>query len=194
MAAIRLTQFLDESGVPYETIAHTTAYTAQGLAAAIHLPGRDVAKSTVVKVDGRFGLAVLPAPRRVDLEALHLNRVHRRRLSPRRFHSVPCGRGFRHRRFLLGPILSSDLTASMQDQPLEYSSNRVDLYRRTAEQDGLRFREPPAVDQKIEFRCSYATNPDLGMYAWNKAVPQLAALRAVSQSVSLKMALTKIAR
>jgi Ala-tRNA(Pro) deacylase len=32
--------------------------------------GRELAKSTVVKVDGRFGLAVLPAPLRVDLEAL----------------------------------------------------------------------------------------------------------------------------
>lgn len=66
----RLMQFLDESGVPYETIPHASAYTAQGLAAAIHVPGREVAKCTVVKVDDRFGLAVLPAPRRVNLEAL----------------------------------------------------------------------------------------------------------------------------
>jgi Ala-tRNA(Pro) deacylase len=70
MAAKRLMQFLDESGVPFETIPHTTAYTAQGLAAAMHVRGREVAKCTVVKVDDHFGLAVLPAPRRVDLDSL----------------------------------------------------------------------------------------------------------------------------
>lgn len=70
MALKRLMQFLDDSGVSYETIAHTTACTAQGLAAAMHVPGREVAKCTVVKVDDRFGMAVLPAPRRVNLDAL----------------------------------------------------------------------------------------------------------------------------
>jgi len=70
MPTERLRKFLDENSVQYETILHTTAYTAQGVAASVHVRGRELAKSTVLKVDGRFGLAVLPAPLRVDLEAL----------------------------------------------------------------------------------------------------------------------------
>jgi Ala-tRNA(Pro) deacylase len=70
MASKRLMQFLDNSGVAYETIPHTAAYTAQGVAAAVHVRGNEVAKSTVVKIDDGFGLAVLPAPRRVNLDAL----------------------------------------------------------------------------------------------------------------------------
>lgn len=70
MPTERLKKFLEDNGVDYETIPHTTAYTAQGVAASVHVRGRELAKSTVVKVDGRFGLAVLPAPLRVDLEAL----------------------------------------------------------------------------------------------------------------------------
>jgi Ala-tRNA(Pro) deacylase len=70
MPTERLKKLLDESGVAYQTMEHATAYTAQGVAASLHVSGREVAKSTVVKLDGRFGLAVLPGPLRVDLEAL----------------------------------------------------------------------------------------------------------------------------
>jgi Ala-tRNA(Pro) deacylase len=70
MPTERLKRLLDDNGVRYETICHTTAYTAQGVAATSHVRGRDLAKSTVVKVDDHFGLAVVPAPRHVDLEAL----------------------------------------------------------------------------------------------------------------------------
>ncbi len=70
MPTERLKRLLDENGVRYQTISHSVAYTAQGVAASAHVRGRDLAKSTVVKLDERIGLAVVPAPRRVDLEAL----------------------------------------------------------------------------------------------------------------------------
>ena len=70
MPAQRLVEYLDAQHVAYDKIQHTTAYTAQGVAASIHVRGRELAKSTVVKIDGRFALAVLAAPRRVELEAL----------------------------------------------------------------------------------------------------------------------------
>jgi Ala-tRNA(Pro) deacylase len=70
MPTERLKKFLDERGVPYETIQHTTAYTAQGVAASIHISGRELAKTTVVKLGDTFALAVLPAPMRVDTDAL----------------------------------------------------------------------------------------------------------------------------
>ena len=70
MPTERLTRFLDQQGVAYETIPHVKAYTAQGVAASAHVPGRELAKTVVVKIDDTFALAVLPAPLHVDLEAL----------------------------------------------------------------------------------------------------------------------------
>ncbi len=67
MPAERLKTFLDDNGVRYQTLAHRSACTSQGVAAALHVDGRDVAKTVVLKVDGQYALAVLPAPCAVDL-------------------------------------------------------------------------------------------------------------------------------
>lgn len=66
----RIVEYLDRHQIDYEVVDHEEAYTAQEAAAAAHIPGRELAKSVVVKVDGSMALAVLPAPYRVDLEAL----------------------------------------------------------------------------------------------------------------------------
>jgi Ala-tRNA(Pro) deacylase len=68
MPVMKLKDFLDESGVHYETISHSTAYTTQEVAAAAHIPGREVAKTVMVKVDGDMAMVVLPAPKQVSLE------------------------------------------------------------------------------------------------------------------------------
>jgi Ala-tRNA(Pro) deacylase len=65
-----LVQYLDKHGVQYSVISHSPAYTAQGLAALSHIPGKELAKSVVVKVDGELTLAVLPASFQVDLAML----------------------------------------------------------------------------------------------------------------------------
>jgi Ala-tRNA(Pro) deacylase len=66
----KLKQLLDESHVSYSPIVHHVAYTAQEVAAAEHVPGREHAKVTVIKAGERFFLAVLAAPRKVDLAKL----------------------------------------------------------------------------------------------------------------------------
>jgi Ala-tRNA(Pro) deacylase len=66
----RLRQFLDEKGTKYVTVSHSRAYTSQEVAASLHVPGRELAKSVVVNADGGFALGVLPAPRRIDLGQL----------------------------------------------------------------------------------------------------------------------------
>jgi Ala-tRNA(Pro) deacylase len=68
MLATKLKTFLDEKRVPYTKLPHEPAYTAQGVAARAHVHGRELAKSVVLRVDGAFVLAVLPAPVHVDLE------------------------------------------------------------------------------------------------------------------------------
>lgn len=66
----RLKQFLDRNGVKYEAISHSVAYTAQGIAALMHIPGKELAKTVIVKIGGVFAMAVIPASRQLDLAQL----------------------------------------------------------------------------------------------------------------------------
>ncbi len=52
------------------SIPHYVAYTAQETAASAHVRGRELAKTVMVKIDGRMAMAVLPATRKLDLERL----------------------------------------------------------------------------------------------------------------------------
>ena len=65
-----LKKFLDEEGVKYVTINHSTAYTAQEIAASAHIPGKELAKTVIVKLDGKMAMVVLPATAKVDLARL----------------------------------------------------------------------------------------------------------------------------
>ena len=66
----KLTEFLDNEGVKYQTINHSPAFTAQEVAALAHVPGKELAKTVMVKVDDEMAMAVLPAYDRVDLDRL----------------------------------------------------------------------------------------------------------------------------
>ena len=66
----KLKKYLEQNNAPYEVILHEEAYTSQELAQALHTPGNEFAKVVVVKANGTYRLAVLPASRRIDLEAL----------------------------------------------------------------------------------------------------------------------------
>jgi len=70
MPAKQLKEFLDASGVRFVSVPHDKAYTAQGVAKSAHIPGREVAKTVVVKVDGRLAMAVVPAPQAVHVDRL----------------------------------------------------------------------------------------------------------------------------
>jgi Ala-tRNA(Pro) deacylase len=70
MPTTKLMQFLDEHRVRYETIRHSPTYTSQKTAAAAHVPGKELAKTVMIRVDGQLAMAVLPAPMHVDLKKL----------------------------------------------------------------------------------------------------------------------------
>lgn len=70
MSLSRLQEFLDSHNIKYVTISHSVAYTAQGIAALTHIPGKELAKTVVVKIDGALAMAVVPASCHVDLAAL----------------------------------------------------------------------------------------------------------------------------
>ena len=70
MPVKKLRDFLDDHGIKYVSIAHSKAYTAQEIAAKTHIPGKDVAKTVMVKLDGKMAMAVLPASYKVDFHLL----------------------------------------------------------------------------------------------------------------------------
>jgi Ala-tRNA(Pro) deacylase len=70
MALTSLMEFLDAHHVAYVVISHSPAYTAQGIAGLTHIPGRELAKTVIVRLDGKLVMAVLPAKFHVDLDSL----------------------------------------------------------------------------------------------------------------------------
>jgi Ala-tRNA(Pro) deacylase len=66
----KLKQFLDSQDVRYVVLSHSPAYTAQEIAASAHIPGKEVAKTVIVRLDGKMVMAVLPASYSVDLNQL----------------------------------------------------------------------------------------------------------------------------
>jgi len=70
MPAKIIKEFLDQNDIKYVSIKHSKAYTAQEIAASAHIDGKKIAKTVVLKVDGKLVFAVLPASYKVDFELL----------------------------------------------------------------------------------------------------------------------------
>lgn len=66
----RLIDYLDQHDKKYVVIKHSTAYTAQEVAASAHIPGKNMVKTVMVKADGDMKMVVLPSTYNVDLEAV----------------------------------------------------------------------------------------------------------------------------
>jgi len=62
----RMEGYLRENGVPFEVLRHTEAYTMPEVAAALHVPGEQVAKVVMVKADGEMAMLVVSAVHRLD--------------------------------------------------------------------------------------------------------------------------------
>lgn len=70
MSSKKLKTFLDENKIKYISVQHSSAYTAQEIAAIAHIPGKDLAKTVMIKIDGKLAMAVLPASYKVSFEHL----------------------------------------------------------------------------------------------------------------------------
>jgi Ala-tRNA(Pro) deacylase len=65
---MRLDEFLSDHHVAYRKLSHRPAYTANRIAQLLHVPGREMAKSVLLRTDQGYVLAVVPATHRVDLD------------------------------------------------------------------------------------------------------------------------------
>lgn len=70
MPLTRLEKFLNLEHINYKRIVHSRAYTAQKTAAYSHISGNEIAKTVMVKIDGKLCMVVLPASFQVDLKEL----------------------------------------------------------------------------------------------------------------------------
>lgn len=66
----RLKEFLDTNNIKYVVISHSRAFTAQETATSAHIPGKELAKTVMVKIDGKMAMAVLPASYKIDFDLL----------------------------------------------------------------------------------------------------------------------------
>jgi Ala-tRNA(Pro) deacylase len=67
---MEILDYLKKAKVKCEVREHKPTFSAQQMAATEHEPGKFVAKPVIVKADDKFVMCVLPACRKVDLQAL----------------------------------------------------------------------------------------------------------------------------
>jgi Ala-tRNA(Pro) deacylase len=66
---MKITNYLQQHGVSFEVMLHHDTYDAQHLAQSVHVPGREVAKTVLLRIDHgpQYAVAVLPAPYHIDI-------------------------------------------------------------------------------------------------------------------------------
>ena len=66
----KLEDYLVGNAVKYRKLRHDPTFTAQETAASAHVPGKELAKTVVVKTDNNYALVVLPACLKINLKNL----------------------------------------------------------------------------------------------------------------------------
>jgi len=66
----RLQKYLDDNNIKYVVVSHSRAYTAQEIAARVHVKGSQLAKSVIVKGNGNDYMVVLAASHKINFAKL----------------------------------------------------------------------------------------------------------------------------
>ena len=66
----KVKDYLDNNNIKYVIISHSPAYTSLEVAASAHVPGNLLAKTVMVKIDGRMTMVVLPSSYKIDFNLL----------------------------------------------------------------------------------------------------------------------------
>lgn len=70
MISRQIKDYLDNHNIEYIVSKHPRAYTAQEIASSSHIPGKKIAKTVLVKADGKIIMTVLPGSYHVNMEDL----------------------------------------------------------------------------------------------------------------------------
>ena len=68
--ALRITAYLRNAQVDYETVGHPAAPTSSEIAQSAHIPGNQLVKAVLLKDDKGHLLAVLPSTHHIDFGAI----------------------------------------------------------------------------------------------------------------------------
>lgn len=66
----KLKEYLDDNNIKYYGISHSQAFTAEDISKTAHIPIRELAKTVMVKVDGKILMAIVPASDMVSFKKL----------------------------------------------------------------------------------------------------------------------------
>jgi Ala-tRNA(Pro) deacylase len=66
----KLVDFLDTNAVKYTILSHSLSYTALEVAHSVHIPGKEIAKTVIVWMDGTMAMVVLPGTSLINFTAL----------------------------------------------------------------------------------------------------------------------------
>lgn len=66
----RIRDYLDSQNVPYETLHHSQAFTAQEVAHSLHVSGKKCVKAVAASGDNKLILVVMPASHRLNFQEL----------------------------------------------------------------------------------------------------------------------------
>jgi len=70
MPVKKLKDYLDDNKIKYVVISHSSAFTALEVAASAHVPGKELGKTVIVKIDDKMAMIVLPASHKIDFDLL----------------------------------------------------------------------------------------------------------------------------
>lgn len=70
MPLTKIKEFLNQHHIKYIIIKHSSAFTAQEIAANAHISGKELAKTVMIKFDGKMAMAVLPASYKISFDDL----------------------------------------------------------------------------------------------------------------------------
>ena len=70
MVLKKLREYLDSNHIKYVVLSHSLAYSAQEVAALVHIPGKEMAKTVLVNVNDKMVMAVLPANYNINFNRL----------------------------------------------------------------------------------------------------------------------------
>lgn len=69
---MRIYNFLKSLGIAFDIIQHPPAFSAQKLAKYLHTPGKNIAKTVLLKTMDSYKIAVLPADKMLDKSSIEL--------------------------------------------------------------------------------------------------------------------------
>ena len=149
---MRIADFLTKKKVGFKIFSHPSAYDAQRLAHTLHIPGRVVAKTVLLRANGGYSyvVAVLPATKHIDLKlasaALGGSKLELATEADLAAHCPDCETGVLPpfgSQYAMQTIVDESLT---KDVEIVFEGNTHDEAIRMKFEDFQRIEEPLIVD------------------------------------------------